>query len=345
MKSGLKFSKIFGGILTLYLFFSNFFYFKEINSEVITKDNTFDNTNYVLGPGDKILIKIFELDKYNSEVIVLPDGTINLPRLDLLNIKGLSINEAQDLISKAYMKIIKNPIIYINLTEARPTKVTISGEVLNPGFYVMENQNNQSTIIQALKLAGGLSDQADIRNITLKRYNPLLNRIQSEKFNFWKMLNGEMLSIDPIVYDGDTIHVGKIKNVSSLELKSLNDTNLSAQNIDINILGEVNVPGLLKLKSNSTLNDAIIAAGGPTRYANKKVSLFRLLENGKVMKNVYNYDFMQSFNSSKNPRLRNRDLIVIKPNALAKVERTLSDVTRPLTPIVNALSIYNFLNE
>ena len=60
----------------------------------------------------------------------------------------------------------------------------------------------------------------------------------------------------------------------------------------------------MKLKSNSTLNDAIIAAGGTTRYANKKVSLFRLLENGKDYEKVYNYDFMESFNSSKNPRLR-----------------------------------------
>ena len=54
---------------------------------------------------------------------------------------------------------------------------------------------------------------------------------------------------------------------------------------------------------------------------------------------------MESFNNSKNPKLRNKDVIIINPNFLAQTERTISDVTRPLSPAVNALSIYKIFAD
>lgn len=346
MKFGLVFTKFLGAIITIFFFNGQYIFLKTFNYEVIGKTNIFEYKNYVLGAGDRISIKIFDLEQYDSEVIILPDGTVNLPRLGLLKIKGLRINQAQELISKAYKKIIKNPIIYINLLEARPTRVTISGEVSNPGFYIMDNQNNESTIVEALKKAGGLSDLADIRKIILKRYDHSSNALDTKTFNFWAMLNGETLSIDPIIYDGDIIHVEKIENQSLFDLRSFNKTNLSKQNIDINLLGEINSPGIIQIESNSTLNDAIIAAGGLTRYANRrKISLFRLLDNGKISERVFSFNLKEPFNSSENPMLRNKDVIFIKPNFLAKTERTISDVTKPLNPVVNTLSIYKLLTD
>ncbi len=339
-----KISKYFVSVISVFIFLSNSIIIKPSYCEESKKENIFNNKNYVLDAGDKISIRIFQIDKYNSDVVILPDGNINLPRLGLINIRGLKINEAQDVISNAYKKIIKNPIIYINLLEARPIRFTISGQVLNPGFYVFDNQ--MSTIVEAIKLAGGISDQADIRKIVLNRYNSSSKRMEMKNYNFWGMLNGELLSVDPIIYDGDSIHVEKITNASPSDLISLSNTNLSSQNISINIIGEINSPGLINLRSNSTLNDAIVAGGGLTRYANKrKISLFRLLNNGTVSKKVYRYDLMESFNSSKNPKLRNKDVIIIKPNFLAQTERTISDMTRPLSPAVNALSIYKIFNE
>ena len=71
----------------------------EKNKEVIPE--------YILGPGDKLLIKVYKMDKFNSTVQVLPDGTINLPRIGAVSVSNLSLKEANKIIVKEYQKVLK----------------------------------------------------------------------------------------------------------------------------------------------------------------------------------------------------------------------------------------------
>ena len=139
-----------------------------------------------------------------------------MPILCTLNLEGLKINDAERLITDSYKTIIKNPIIYLTIIDARPTKVTITGEVVNPGFYELSASGNESTIVQALKKAGGVSTQADIRNITIKRFNNNSGKMVSKNFDFWSMLNGNIPTTDPVVYDGDIIKVENKKDFKIL---------------------------------------------------------------------------------------------------------------------------------
>ena len=85
-----------------------------------------------------------------------------------MNLKGLRINDAEKLITNSYKKIIKDPIIYLTLIDARPTKITITGEVVNPGFYELSASGNQSTIVKALKKAGGFNSSRHKKNYCQK---------------------------------------------------------------------------------------------------------------------------------------------------------------------------------
>ena len=57
---------------------------------------------YELGPGDNILIRVFGYDEFNSKVIVLPDGTINVSRIGSINVNGLTLKDAKTILSESY---------------------------------------------------------------------------------------------------------------------------------------------------------------------------------------------------------------------------------------------------
>ena len=82
--------------------------------EIIGKENVINRKQkYILGPGDRLKIKVYMLDRFDSTVNIFPDGTISLPRIGTLNIWGLNIDEASKFIKESYSKILKNPIIHI----------------------------------------------------------------------------------------------------------------------------------------------------------------------------------------------------------------------------------------
>ena len=60
---------------------------------------------------------------------MLPDGTINLPRIGEVSAKGKTIEELKEILIKKYKLILKAPIIYIDLAYTRPIRVMITGEV------------------------------------------------------------------------------------------------------------------------------------------------------------------------------------------------------------------------
>ena len=82
------------------------------------KNKITNNNVYVLGPGDQLLVKVLSFEDFDSRINVLPDGTINLPRVGSIYISGLSIYDAQK--DNFSFKIIKDPIIYLDLLETRP---------------------------------------------------------------------------------------------------------------------------------------------------------------------------------------------------------------------------------
>ena len=87
---------------------------------------------YRLGPGDKLVMSVFKIDGYEASVQVLSDGTINLPRLGTMDVWGLTMDEARQRITDGYQQILRRPIVYLDLVEQRPVRVTVTGQVGRP---------------------------------------------------------------------------------------------------------------------------------------------------------------------------------------------------------------------
>ena len=74
-------------------------------------------------------------DLSEIEAIVDPQGMINLREIGRVYVTGLTLNELEFLLNKKFSKIIKDPDIEIRIVKPKPLKISIGGEVKNPGMY------------------------------------------------------------------------------------------------------------------------------------------------------------------------------------------------------------------
>lgn len=130
-------------------------------------------SNYLLGSGDVIIIDIWGDNQASIQQTVSPDGNINIDRLGLLYVNGMTINQATNFLRKELNKIYagladENPTshIKVSLGNSRTIQVNVMGEVLQPGTYAL---SAFSTVFHALYSAGGVSEIGSLRKIQVVR--------------------------------------------------------------------------------------------------------------------------------------------------------------------------------
>ena len=325
--------------------------YEEINEKVFPE--------YTLGPGDKLSIEVYKMDKFNSQVKVLPDGTINLPRIGPVLVADLSLREANKIIVKEYQKVLKRPLIYIDIIEFRPVSILIKGEVQKPGVYSMGLQRSNSiqsstggsplkvdtlgwpTVIDAIQIAGGITTEADIKNIHLQRKNTLDYTDKALIVDLYELIEKGFVKNNLYVYSGDSIHVKKTTSPIKSEKEMISNSNLSPSTILVNVIGEVFNPGLMKIKANSQPLNALLAAGGLNRLADgNNIKLMRLQNNGSVFTKKFKYKDL-----IKTPKqeflLTDKDTIIVPSSNWSKVKQSFTDIT---DPIIRGLQIYKITN-
>lgn len=121
------------------------------------------SSDYTLGPGDKIEIRVFGQPDLDVKALLGNSGDISYPFLGKIKIAGLSTSEVEELIINGLQPdYLVNPNVYAQVIEYRP--FYIHGEVENPGAYPYQPG---MTINQAVALAGGLTERASIDKIFL----------------------------------------------------------------------------------------------------------------------------------------------------------------------------------
>ncbi|MBD2194492.1 MULTISPECIES: SLBB domain-containing protein [Calothrix] len=232
---------------------------------------------------------------------------------------------------------------------SRPRTVAIIGEVNRPGSYMVTPGSTTGgeggaagtglpTLTRAIQLAGGITAQADIRSLKLRRPTRTGSE-QTIDVNLWQLLQSGDVNQDVIVQDGDTIVVPTATEINPAEATQLASTTLSPTSIQVGVVGEVKKPGAVELKPNSSLNQALLAAGGfnDARAKSGAVDLIRLNPNGSVTKRVVQVDFSQGINEKTNPILRNNDVVVVSRNGTARTGDTLGVLFNPIGAVLGIL--------
>jgi polysaccharide export outer membrane protein len=155
---------------------------------------------YRLNAGDKLRIEVYRDPQLSQSVQVRPDGKITLPLIGDLDASGKTPVELRDALQTALKEYVNNPVVTVIVVEATSAQAHVMGEVNHQGPVTLQGN---MTVVQALALAGGLTDWANASNIRILRNGP--TGLQTITFNYKKFTEG---SESPIaIKPGDTIVV------------------------------------------------------------------------------------------------------------------------------------------
>jgi polysaccharide export outer membrane protein len=132
-----------------------------LSHTAVSADN---NSSYRLSSDDEISITVFnEPDMSIDKIKVSTNGTISMPLLGQVTIKGLTVTELEQELTKRMLDgYLKKPNVTVSISEYRP--FYINGEVKKPGSYPYRKD---LTIEKAVALAGGFTERASKNSISL----------------------------------------------------------------------------------------------------------------------------------------------------------------------------------
>ena len=215
----------------------------EPNLSIATPDN------YVLGPGDEVIIDVWGDSQMTIEATVSPDGKIFVSNVGPVTLAGLAISEAAQRLRGSLAAIYEGLYdgsvkMKLSLGSIRSIQVNVAGEVASSGTYTLPSL---ATLFHALHMAGGVEQLGTLRSIKVYRGGKLFSDVDVYDY----ILNGKT-DKDIALRDGDLVTVaayGKLAEVS----------------------GEVKRPMFYEMKGSETIGDLVRFAGGFTNDANRKM--------------------------------------------------------------------------
>jgi protein involved in polysaccharide export with SLBB domain len=209
-------------------------------------------SDYIIGPGDELQIKVWGQVEANLRVIVDRSGQIYVPQVGEISVAGLHYGDLESHLQSEISKMFKNFNVTANIGRLRSIQVVVVGNARYPGTYTI---SSLSTLVNAIFVSGGPAPQGSLRNIQVRRDGTTIT-----DFDFYDLLIKGDKSKDVRLQPGDVLyipHVGPLVAIS----------------------GSVNTPAIYEMKDNSTLNDLIEIAGDLSTVADtSKITIDRLVD-------------------------------------------------------------------
>lgn len=217
--------------------------------------------NYVLGPGDLLVIDVYGASQDALKLTVSPDGDITVPGFGPIHVSGMTVAAAQTKIQRKLGDYYENSSIKTTLGQTRTIMVNVMGEVRTPGTYTL---SAFATVFHALYMAGGVNDLGTLRNIKVFRQGKLISTVDIYEF----ILNGRLAG-NVRLADNDVIQVGTYDCI-------------------VDITGRVKRPMAYEMRKAESLSTLLKYSGGFAGDAYKKS--LRVLRKSGRMKSVYNVE-------------------------------------------------------
>lgn len=225
----------------------------EPNLSIATPDN------YVLGPGDEVIVDVWGDSQMTVESTISPDGKIFISNVGPVALAGLSVSEASQrlrgVLSTIYEGLSDGSVqMKLSLGSIRSIQVNVTGEVTASGTYTLPSL---ATLFHALYTAGGVNDLGTLRSVKIFRGGKLFSDVDIYDY----ILNGNS-SLDIALRDGDLITVSPYGKL-------------------VEITGNVKRPMYYEMKDGETVADLIRFAGDFTGEANRNLVSVTRRQGGK----------------------------------------------------------------
>jgi polysaccharide biosynthesis/export protein len=251
-----------------------------------------DPGDLLLGTGDLLQVEVFEAKELAAKVRVSSRGYITLPLVGPVEVKGLSAREAEVRIEELYReKYIKDPHVNVFVEEHYSQRVTLVGELKNPGTF---DYPSKMRLLDVLSLAGGLNEKAG-RTAQIRRMGQTSETSNTIIVDLDRMLRRGQSELNVQINGGDIIFVPAAGNYF--------------------ISGAVLKPGAYPIKDQVFLLEAISTAGGFRAYADPDdVVVIRHTQDGE--RQVMELDLEDP--EVQQMEIRDRDVIIAKSSAWGK---------------------------
>ena len=228
--------------------------------------------DYVIGEGDGLDIAVWGVRELTFSVRVRPDGKITIPGLGDVVVSGQTPAQLQGSLSERFKELVKNPIVTVTVREITNNRVYIFGGGINSGVYDL---NRRTTLLQLLcaigspaagtggaggvaagGASGGVTPGVTTRAADYKRAYVLRNG-KKIKENFYTLFISGDTAEDIVIESNDAIFIPQLLERS------------------VYVLGAVNASRAIEYREGMTVMEAILEAGGFTRFADQNDIVIR----------------------------------------------------------------------
>jgi protein involved in polysaccharide export with SLBB domain len=220
--------------------------------------------NYVLGPGDQLIIDIYGASQKTMQLQVSPEGTVTIPGYGPVKVIGQTVAAAQSRIRSTLGSRYSSSDINLSVGQTRSMQINVMGEVKVPGTYTL---SAFSTVFHALYRAGGINDIGTLRNIKVFRNGRQITVVDVYEY----ILNGRLAGNIRLM-ENDVIVVGPYDCL-------------------VGINGNVKRPMFYEMRPTESVGTVLKYAGGFTGDAYKKaVRLVRKSGDRYTVHNVEEFE-------------------------------------------------------
>jgi len=229
--------------------------FRNVPSTFAPVDRIPVTPEYLIGPGDELLVRAWGQIDVNYRAVVDRTGAIYLPKIGPISVAGVRYDQLNTYMKAAISRVFKNFDLDVTLGRLRAVQVFVVGQVRRPGSYTV---SSLSTLVNALFASGGPSKRGSMRHILLKRQGKDVS-----DFDLYDLIAFGDKSKDVQLLSGDVILVPPVGRLVALA-------------------GSVNVPGIYELKEHETLGEILGYAGGFTTTASGQKTFIDRIDDRRV---------------------------------------------------------------
>ena len=212
------------------------------------------SSDYVLGPGDQLLIRAWGSVDINYQAVLDRNGQVSIPKVGTILMSGVKFSSAEGVIHQAFGRIYKNFELNVSMGQTRSITVYVVGQARRPGSYTL---SGLSTLSSALFASGGPNNNGSMRRVQLIRANQIV-----ASFDLYQFLSQGMTIGDIRLIDGDALVIPPSLGYVAL-------------------IGKLNTQAVFELKSEAeTLDDLLKVAGGLAITTNPLTATLERLDTG-----------------------------------------------------------------